>query len=136
MSEFTIAHKFKFVWAPFLDEYDTPIFSALFTERGDRRLAHHCGPVDKQSIMTAISEMGYHVGTLAAGAGALLLADRYGWRSADCMAALMTLGAISAFVAPESKSDFTVSHRHSGFVVAPIKEMVRRLDHWPFQSSS
>jgi hypothetical protein len=36
----------------------------------------------------------------------LLLADRYGWRSAYlCMAALMTVGAISAFVAPEPESD-------------------------------
>jgi len=34
-------------------------------------------PIDKQSVMTAISEMGYRVGTLAAGAGALLLADIY-----------------------------------------------------------
>jgi MFS transporter, PAT family, beta-lactamase induction signal transducer AmpG len=88
-------------------------------------------PVDKQSVMTAISEMGYRVGTLAAGAGALLLADRYGWRSAYlCMAALMTVGAISAFVAPEPESDFTVSHQHPGFaaaVIAPIKELVTRL---------
>jgi MFS transporter, PAT family, beta-lactamase induction signal transducer AmpG len=88
-------------------------------------------PVDKQSVMTAISEMGYRVGTLAAGAGALLLADRYGWRSAYlCMAALMMVGAISAFVAPEPDSDFTVSHKHPGFadtVVAPIKEMATRL---------
>jgi PAT family beta-lactamase induction signal transducer AmpG len=29
MSELTIAYKFKFVWAPFLDKYDAPIFSAL-----------------------------------------------------------------------------------------------------------
>jgi hypothetical protein len=28
MSELTIAYKFKFVWAPFLDKYDAPIFSA------------------------------------------------------------------------------------------------------------
>jgi hypothetical protein len=81
--------------------------------------------------MTAISEMGYRVGTLAAGAGALLLADRYGWRAAYlCMAALMTVGAVSAFVAPEPESDFTASHAHPGFVatvVAPIKEMVTRL---------
>jgi PAT family beta-lactamase induction signal transducer AmpG len=75
--------------------------------------------------------MGYRVGTLAAGAGALLLADRYGWRSAYlCMAALMTVGAISTFVAPEPKSDITASQEHPGFVatvVAPIKEMVTRL---------
>ncbi len=177
MSELTIAYKFKFIWAPFLDKYDAPIFSALLGRRrgwiivselaimlalagvafGDP--AHWMGytvafslalgvagatqdvtidgwritsvPVDKQSVMTAISEMGYRVGTLAAGAGALLLADRYGWRSAYlCMAALMTVGAISAFVAPEPKSDITASQEHPGFVatvVAPIKEMVTRL---------
>jgi len=177
MSELTIAYKFKFVWAPFLDKYDAPIFSVLLGRRrgwiivsqlaimlalagvafGDP--AHWMGytvafslalgvagatqdvtidgwritsvPVDKQSVMTAISEMGYRVGTLAAGAGALLLADRYGWRSAYlCMAALMTVGAISAFVAPEPKSDITASQEHPGFVatvVAPIKEMVTRL---------
>src|ERR1019366_2984731 len=88
-------------------------------------------PVAKQSVMTAISEMGYRVGTLAAGAGALLLADRYGWRFAYLgMAALMTVGAISAFVAPEPESDFTAPHKHRGFaatVISPIKEMVGRL---------
>ena len=33
MSELTIAYKFKFVWAPFLDKYDAPIFSALLGRR-------------------------------------------------------------------------------------------------------
>jgi MFS transporter, PAT family, beta-lactamase induction signal transducer AmpG len=177
MSELTIAYKFKFVWAPFLEKYDAPIFSALLGRRrgwivvsqmavmlalagiafGDpaQWLAYTVAfslalglagatqdvtidgwritavPVHKQSVMTAISEMGYRVGTLAAGAGALLLADRYGWRSAYlCMAALMTVGAISAFVAPEPASDITAKHEHLGFVaavVAPIKEMVTRL---------
>ena len=117
MSELTIAYKFKFIWAPFLDKYDAPVFSALLGRRrgwivlsqiavmlaligvafGDP--AHLLGytvafslalgvagatqdvtidgwritsvPVAKQSVMTAISEMGYRVGNLAAGAGAL-----------------------------------------------------------------
>ncbi|MFY9658247.1 MAG: MFS transporter [Methylocystis sp.] len=177
MSELTIAYKFKFLWAPFLDKYDAPVFSALLGRRrgwivlsqiavmaalagvafGDP--AHWLAwtvafsialgvagatqdvtidgwritavPVDKQSILTAISEMGYRVGTLAAGAGALLLADRYGWRPAYlCMAALMLVGAISAFIAPEPESDFTVAHEHPGFValiLAPIKELWTRL---------
>jgi MFS transporter, PAT family, beta-lactamase induction signal transducer AmpG len=177
MSELTIAYKFKFVWAPFLDKYDAPIFTRLLGRRrgwivlsqiavmlalagiafGDP--AYWLGytvafslalgvagatqdvtidgwritavPVHKQSVMTAISEMGYRVGTLAAGAGALLLAGRYGWRSAYlCMAALMTVGAVSAFVASEPQSDFTASREHLGFViavVAPIKEIVKRL---------
>jgi len=177
MSELTIAYKFKFVWAPFLEKYDAPIFIGLLGRRrgwivvsqiavmlalagiafGDpaQWLAYTVAfslalglagatqdvtidgwritavPVHKQSVMTAIAEMGYRLGTLAGGAGALLLADRYGWRSAYlCMAALMTVGAISAFVAPEPESDLTARHNHPGFVAAvvtPIKEMVTRL---------
>jgi PAT family beta-lactamase induction signal transducer AmpG len=177
MSELTIAYKFKFVWAPFLDRFDAPLFGALLGRRrgwivvsqlavmlalagvafGDPAhwLAYTLAfsialgvagatqdvtidgwritsvPVEKQSIMTAISEMGYRVGVLAAGAGALLLADRFGWRTAYLgMAALMTIGAISAFIAPEPESDFTASHQHPGFaatVIAPIKELVSRL---------
>jgi PAT family beta-lactamase induction signal transducer AmpG len=177
MSELTIAYKLKFIWAPFLDKYDAPVFSALLGRRrgwivlsqiavmlsligvafGDP--AHFLGytvafslalgvagatqdvtidgwritsvPVAKQSVMTAISEMGYRFGNLAAGAGALLLADRYGWPTAYFfMASLMLIGAVSAFIAPEPDSDFTVSHQHPGFaatVIAPIKEMITRL---------
>jgi acetyl-CoA transporter-like protein len=33
MSELTIAYKLKFVWAPFLDKYDAPKFSALLGRR-------------------------------------------------------------------------------------------------------
>lgn len=33
MSELTLAYKFKFVWAPFLDQYDAPLFSRLLGRR-------------------------------------------------------------------------------------------------------
>ena len=33
MSELTLAYKFKFVWAPFLDRYDAPLFSRLLGRR-------------------------------------------------------------------------------------------------------
>ena len=33
MSELTIAYKFKFAWAPFLEKYDAPIFSPLLGRR-------------------------------------------------------------------------------------------------------
>lgn len=177
LSELTIAYKFKFIWAPFLDKYDPPLLGPLLGRRrgwivvaqiavmlalagvafGDP--AHWlvwtvafslalgvagatqditidgwritAVPVEKQSIMTAFAETGYRVGTLAAGAGALLLADRFGWRIAYLgMAALMTVGAVSAFVAPEPESDYTVRHEHPGFVatiVAPIRELALRL---------
>ncbi len=33
MGELTLAYKFKFVWAPFLDRYDAPVFSRLLGRR-------------------------------------------------------------------------------------------------------
>jgi MFS transporter, PAT family, beta-lactamase induction signal transducer AmpG len=91
-------------------------------------------PPGKQSLMTSFSEAGYRVGTLVAGAGTLIAADHYGWRMAYIgMAALMTIGAISAFLAPEPESDFLAHREHPGFVitiVAPIKELVSRLGPW------
>jgi len=33
MSELTLAYKFKFLWAPFLDRYDAPVFSRLLGRR-------------------------------------------------------------------------------------------------------
>ena len=33
MSELTLAYKFKFVWAPFLNHYDAPVFSRLLGRR-------------------------------------------------------------------------------------------------------
>jgi PAT family beta-lactamase induction signal transducer AmpG len=177
MSELTIAYKFKWLWAPFLDKYDAPIFSALLGRRRGWIVVSQIAvmlaligvafgdpghwlawsvvfslalgvvgatqdvvidgwritavPLEKQSIMTGFSEIGYRVGVLAAGAGALYLADLYGWRVAYlCMAALIGVGTISAFFAPEPESDFTVSHEHQGFiptVIAPIKELLKRL---------
>ena len=53
----------------------------------------NAAPLDKQPLMGSFAEMGYRVGNLAAGAGALYLADRFGWRAAYlCMAALMAPG--------------------------------------------
>lgn len=33
LSEITLAYKFKWVWAPFLDEYDAPVLAALLGRR-------------------------------------------------------------------------------------------------------
>jgi len=80
--------------------------------------------------MTAFSETGFRFGRLAAGAGALLLADRFGWRFAYlAMAGLIAIGA-SAFLAPEPESDKHLSHDHPSFVetiVSPIRDLYQRL---------
>ena len=44
---------------------------------------------------------GYRIGTLAAGAGALILADVYGWFCPAAMAALMVLGMAVTLWLPE-----------------------------------
>ncbi|MGA8170829.1 MAG: MFS transporter [Methylocystis sp.] len=177
LSEMTIAYKFKWLWAPFLEEYDAPIIGALLGRRrgwivvsqilvmltlagvafGDP--AHFLAwsvafslalgvagatqdvvidgwrissvPTSKQSVMTGFAETGYRVGVLCAGAGALLLADRYGWRAAYlCMAVLMTPGMIAALAAPEPAPHEKADRGKPSFattIAEPIKELASRL---------
>jgi len=177
MSEMTLAYKFKFVWAPFLDRYDAPVFSHLLGRRRGWIVVSQLGvmlalagvafgdpahwlawtvifslalgfagatqdividgwritvaPPERQALMSSWSEIGWRIGNLAAGAGALYLSDRVGWRAAYlCMAALMTPGMIAALVAPEPASDKTAQAKPPGFVatiVEPIQDLVARL---------
>jgi PAT family beta-lactamase induction signal transducer AmpG len=177
MSELTLAYKFKFIWAPFLDRYDPPLLGALLGRRrgwivasqiavaltlagvafGDpaRWLAWtiafslalgfagatqdvvidgwriNAAPQDMQPLMSSWAEIGWRVGNLAAGAGALFLADRVGWQVAYlCMAALMAPGMIAALFAPEPEVDKHPRPPGPGFVgtiVAPIKDLIARL---------
>jgi len=145
MSEFTIAYKFKFIWAPFLDRYDAPIFGALLGRRRGWIV------VSQLAVMLALAgvafgDPAYWIAYTAAFSIALGVAGATqditidGWRITSVpvarrfaylgMAALITVGAVSAFVAPEPESNFTAPHKHRGFaatVIAPIKEMVGRL---------
>jgi PAT family beta-lactamase induction signal transducer AmpG len=177
MSELTLAYKFKFVWAPFLDQYDAPVFSRLLGRRRGWIIVSQIGvmltlagiafgdpahwlawtivfslalgfagatqdmvidgwritvaPAEQQALMSSWAEIGWRVGNLAAGAGALYLADSFGWRAAYlCMAALMAPGMIAALLAPEPPSDKAARPERPGFVatvVAPIRELVTRL---------
>ena len=138
LSEMTLAYKFKFLWAPFLDRYDPPLLGQLLGRRRGWIVASQILVVaalvgvafgdpahwlawtiafsvalgfagatqdvvidgwriavapEKQAVMSSFAEIGWRVGNLAAGAGALLLSDRIGWRGAYlCMAALMLPG--------------------------------------------
>ena len=177
LSEMTLAYKFKWLWAPFLDEYDAPVFSRLFGRRRGWIIVSQItvivalvgvaygdpanwlawtvlfsfalgiagatqditvdgwritvAPREKLAFMTALAEMGYRVGTLAAGAGALYLANFYGWRVAYLgMACIMTLGIVAALIAPEPPSDIEPHRERPGFaftVTEPIKDLWRRL---------
>jgi PAT family beta-lactamase induction signal transducer AmpG len=166
LSELTLAYKFKFVWAPFLDQYDPPLLGRVL---GRRRgwlvvailavMAMMAGiafgdpgpwiwwtvgfslslgiagatldlvldgwritsvrPPEKQAVLSAWTEMGWRVGNLAAGAGALYLADHIGWKGSYlCMAALMTVGLVATLFAPEPLSDVQPP---------PIRDLLARL---------
>ena len=59
---------------------------------------------DLEGPGTANFVNGYRVGVLAAGAGALLIADQWGWQSAYVvMAGLMAVGILTTLTAPEPK---------------------------------
>ncbi|MBS0240997.1 MAG: MFS transporter [Proteobacteria bacterium] len=177
LSWLTIAYQVKFLWSPFLDRYDPPIFAdwlgrrrawILFSQLavmvalagialgdpGSRlwwtiafslalgvagatqdvcvdgwRIT--AAPKGKQSLMTAFSEIGYRFGTLAAGAGALLIADRFGWPASYlCMAAFVGVGAISALLAPEPEGDHHRPGPHPSLyetAAEPVRDLYRRL---------
>ena len=175
LSELTLAYKFKFVWAPFLDRYDAPVIGRLLGRRRGWIVASQIAVMaalvgvaygdpghdlwwtiafsvalgfagatqdividawriavapEKQAAMVSWAEIGYRVGNLAAGAGALYMADRFGWRIAYlAMAALLVPGTITALFAPEPPAAAS-THDHPGFVatvIAPIKELMSRL---------
>jgi len=179
LSELTLAYKFKFLWAPFLDQYDAPLLGRLLGRRRGWIVASQIGvalslagiafgdpaswlawtiiasfalgfagatqdvtidgwrinaaPEGKQALMNSFSEMGWRVGTLCSGAGALILADRYGWRASYlAMAALISVGAVSCLFAPEPEppADAPLAQERKSFidsVLAPAQEMMFRL---------
>lgn len=178
LSELTLAYKFKFVWAPFLDRYDPPLFGRMLGRRRGWIVVAQLGvmaalagiavgdpahgltwtivlslalgfagatldlvidgwritsvrPPEKQAVLSSWTEIGWRIGNLAAGAGALFLADRIGWRGAYfCMGALMLPGMVAAVFAPEPPSDKLPHPAPAGFVAtvwAPIRELLTRL---------
>jgi PAT family beta-lactamase induction signal transducer AmpG len=177
MSELTLAYKLKFLWAPFLDRYDAPIFSRLLGRRRGWIVLSQIGvmvtlagiafgdpsrwlewtilfslalgfagatqdividgwritvaPAERQALMSSWAEIGWRIGNLVAGAGALYLADAFGWRAAYlCMAAFMVPGMVAAFLAPEPPSDMVAHAKPANFlatVIEPIKDLIKRL---------
>lgn len=88
-------------------------------------------PQAKLPVLTSVAEIGWRVGNLVGGAGALYLAQAYGWRAAYlCMAAAMAPGVIAALVAPEPDSDREAPHHELNLIetiIAPIRELIVRL---------
>ena len=74
-----------------------------------------------------VSVTGYRIAMLAAGAIALILSTRIGWRETYLlMAALMTVGVVSTYVSPEPAAPPSVPKTLGEAVVAPLKNFFDR----------
>ncbi|KAA2235031.1 AmpG family muropeptide MFS transporter [Salinarimonas soli] len=88
-------------------------------------------PTERQGMMAAAYQLGYRLSLIAAGAGALYIADLAGWREAYlAMAALVAVGLVGTLVAPivdrregvEAPKGFTFAHA----VVDPLRDLLDR----------
>jgi MFS transporter, PAT family, beta-lactamase induction signal transducer AmpG len=85
-------------------------------------------PPERQGVMAATYNFGYRLGLLAAGAGALYIADFSGWRAAYLvMAVLVLVGIIAGLLSPrlpERARDKTQSFAMN--FAAPVVDLARR----------
>ena len=82
---------------------------------------------DEQAAGAATTQWGYRVGMIASGAGALALAQHFGWpQSYLAMAALAGVGAVTALAAPEPVHPNARSWSLAGAVVEPFREFASR----------
>ena len=85
-------------------------------------------PPERQGVMAATYNFGYRLGLLAAGAGALYIADFSGWRAAYLvMAVLVLVGVIAGLLSPrlpERARDETQSFAMN--FAAPVVDLARR----------
>jgi PAT family beta-lactamase induction signal transducer AmpG len=96
-----------------------------------------------QGAGAAVVQLGYRIGMLVSGAGALILAGAVGWSTTFLvMAALIGVGAAAILAGPEPKARTRVEHagapaaerllawgRH--YVVGPFTDFIRRYPYWP-----
>lgn len=91
-------------------------------------------PTEMQGIMAAAYQLGYRIALLAAGAGALYVADFVDWRVAYfSMAALMGVGVVASLLSPvvDRPPDASVAPRRAHFdfteaVKAPLADLYAR----------
>lgn len=81
----------------------------------------------ERGIGAAVGVLGYRVAMLASGGLALILADQIGWRSTYfIMAALMGIGILTSFLAPEPAAPFDTPRTLGEAVAAPLKDFFSR----------
>ncbi len=85
--------------------------------------------VEQQGAMAAAYQIGYRCALITAGAGALVIAERFGWHASySTMAALVAVGMITTMLAREPAA--------SGLTALPVAEQrvsdwLARRSHWP-----
>ncbi|MDX2225135.1 MAG: AmpG family muropeptide MFS transporter, partial [Rhodospirillaceae bacterium] len=86
----------------------------------------------QQGAGAAMTTMGYRIGILASGGGALIIADAAGWQVAyAAMAVLMLIGVITTCVSPEPRTDAappaaSYAQWIKGAVVDPFADFLTR----------
>jgi MFS transporter, PAT family, beta-lactamase induction signal transducer AmpG len=84
-------------------------------------------PPERQGIMAATYNLGYRLGLLAAGAGALYIADYSSWRSAYLvMAALMLVGMLAGLLSPRLPERAADPTSAAGKFLEPLSDLWQR----------
>jgi MFS transporter, PAT family, beta-lactamase induction signal transducer AmpG len=84
--------------------------------------------IDQQGIMTAAYQLGYRIGLIIAGAGALYIAEFRSWGVAYiCMAIVMITGIVACLLAKPTTAQ-TTPWQGFATLFAPVTSLVRRLD--------
>jgi PAT family beta-lactamase induction signal transducer AmpG len=84
-------------------------------------------PAKERGLGAAVSVLGYRIAMLVSGALALILADEAGWRSTYfLMAALMGVGIVVSFIAPEPETPADTPRSLRDAVVLPLADFFSR----------
>ena len=89
-------------------------------------------PKERQALMSSWAEVGWRIGNLVAGAGALYLSDAVGWRAAYlCMVLCMAPGIVGQHFSRPNRNPISQKHHKPASFVAtvtePIKDLMKRL---------
>ncbi len=81
----------------------------------------------ERGMGAAVSVFGYRIGMLVSGGLALIFADQIGWRNTYLvMSALMLIGVVTTFAAPEPEAPPVVPQTLREAVIAPLRDFLMR----------
>lgn len=81
----------------------------------------------ERGVGAAVSVMGYRIAMLVSGAGALIMADYFGWQTTYLvLAGLMIVGVIATLLGPEPDGAITPPRSLQEAVTGPLQEFVSR----------